>query len=174
MLDSQTIQILNTIGTWIAGIGTLVASAVALLLARRVEKVKLNAKVGVSYLVEGVRNPEECVVFRVIKFGERPVTIDSIEWCIGRGKQRKYAFQTLSRSSEDQIPKKLAYRVKALFVIKFSESLGWMKQFAKEFVSNESVKTLRALIHTTVNHTESVKPQESLFSRIQDERTCST
>ena len=47
----ETMMLLNALGSWVAGAGSLAAVAIALWLARRVEKVKLDAWAGHRILV---------------------------------------------------------------------------------------------------------------------------
>ena len=166
MSFDQKIQILGVLGTWVAGLGAIFAAAVALWLARRVEKVKLKSYVDLSTIV-GVGISQECLNFSVTNLGERPVTIVSVGWRIGSGKSRKFAIQLLTEFSPDQCPKKIEYGERASFMVNLSEPLNWMEELAREFISDKPIKTLRAQIHTSVGHTEDVKPARNLLEKLQ-------
>lgn len=172
MSFDQKIQILNMLGTWVAGLGAIFAAVVALWLARRVEKVKLKSYVGLQMIVGG-GIPQECLNFSVTNIGERPVTIVSIGWRIGSGKSRKSAIQTLTGSSPSQCPKKIEYGEMASFMVNFSESPDWMKEFVERFISDKPIKTLRAQIHTSIGHTEDVKPEKEFLAELQELRVSS-
>ena len=169
MSFDQKIQILNMLGTWVAGLGAIVAASVALWLARRVEKVKLKSYVGLRVIVGGYVS-QECLNFSVTNLGERSVTVISIGWRVGGRKNRKFAIQPLTGLSPDQCPKKIEYGEMASFMVNFSESPDWMKEFVKEFVSDRPLKTLRAQIHTSVGHTENVKPEKEFLEELQTVR----
>ena len=172
-MSDETIQLLGVLGTWFAGIGTLAASVVALWLARRVEKIKLKAHVGLGVTVGNGRS-EECLNFNVTNLGERPVTIISVGWRIGKRKNRKFAIQPLSESSFSQYPKKLEHGETASFLVFFSERPNWMEKFSNEFIediSDKTIKTLRAQIHTSVGYTENVIPAKSLLEKLKNINT---
>lgn len=167
MSFDQTMRIIEIAGTWFAGVGTFAAAAIAIWLARRSEQVKLQAYVGLRILFgTGVR--EDCLVFCVTNIGERPVTVNSIGWSIGKGKNRMASIQTLSNSSPDQYPKKIDHGESAMFMVKFAESPGWITEFVERFVSDRPLKTLRAQIHTSVRYTEVLKPEENLIMQLQE------
>ncbi len=169
-MSNETFQLLSVIGTWLAGIGTLVASAIALWLARRSEKIKLKAHVGLRLIV-GNGNSQECLNFNVTNLGERPVTINGIGWRIGKRKNRRTAIQILSQSSPHQFPKKIDYGETASFMVIFSECPNWMQEFSKDFIkdlSEKSIKTLRTQIFTSVGHIEDVVPEKSFLAGIKN------
>ena len=168
-MSDETIQLWGVVGTWFAGIGTLAASVVALWLARRVEKIKLKAHVGLG-VTFGNGSSQDCLNFNVTNLGERPVTIVSLGWRIGKRKNRKFAIQPLTQSSFDQYPKKLEYGESASFMVFFSERPNWMEKFSNDFIediSDKTIKTLRAQIHTSVGHTKDVIPARSLLEKLK-------
>lgn len=167
MSFDQTMQILNTLGTWVAGIGTFAAAAIALWLARRVEKIKLDAHVGLR-LITGGGITQEYLNISVTNHGERSVTIVSTGWRIGRGKNKRFAIQLLSQSSPHQYPKKIEYGETASFMVNFSESPGWMKDFSKRIILDQSIKTLRAQIHTSISYTMDVVPEKGFLNQLID------
>ena len=78
-----------------AAFGTVGAAWVALYLARRSEKVRLEVWAGTRVIVGGAlvggapKTPINCLAISVTNLGARPVTIHSTGWCIGRGKSRR-------------------------------------------------------------------------------------
>ncbi len=162
MSFDQYIQVWNTVGTWFAGIGTCIAVAIALWLARRAEKVRLKCYVGHGLLIGG-GDAKEVLRFHITNIGERPVTIDSVGWRIGRGKNRLHAMQL--RSSPDELPKKIEYGETVSFRIDFSD---WIEEFCKKILQDKPVKTLRAQIHTSIGYTENVKPERNLLDKLRE------
>jgi hypothetical protein len=62
-----------------------------------VEKVRLKVDVGPRVVVLGDGTPfKKQIAFSVINLGERPVTIESVGWTIGKGKGRRFAIQPVS------------------------------------------------------------------------------
>lgn len=170
MTFEQTVQLLGVIGTWFAGGATIIVAMVALFLARRSERVRLQAGVGLRLMITpGLDTQEECLQFRVTNHGERPVTIDTVGWRIGKGKQKKFCIQVLSTHSPDNYPKKIEHGETATFIVGFKECPDWMREFATDFVtdvSDKALKTLRAQIHTSVETVE-VAPEQELLDRLK-------
>ena len=173
----QWVAVVGPAGSWIAAFGTIAAAGVALFLARRSEKVRLEVWAGTRVIIGGALvggappTPINCLAISVTNLGARPVTVHSTGWCIGKGKSRRRAIYFPSRSSPNQFGKAIDHGQTAQFVIDFEESPGWMRDFATEMVQDGStrfLKTLRAQVHTSVGHTETVKPDKSFLDEIQE------
>jgi len=167
----QWMTVLGAMGSWLAAVGTIAASGVALLLAGRAEKVKLKVWAGRRLIVGGGSGqPTECVVISVTNLGERPVIIQSAAWRMGKGKSRQYAIQMPSTTSPSQFGKRIDYGENAQFMVNFVESPDWMRDFATNVVQDGSdkwLKTLRAQVNTSVGHTETVKPEQPFLDEIK-------
>ena len=117
----------------------------------------------------GDSSQKELVTIVTTNVGERPVTIDVIGWCIGKGKRKQQFIQMISSVLSDQLPKKIAHGETASFRISLSDSPEWFEVFAKNFIDENymhKVETLRAQIHTSVGHTEDVTPERSFLDRL--------
>ena len=57
-----------------------------------------------------------------------------------------------------------------MFVVNLTESPNWIEKFANEVVSGHDIHTLRAQIHTSVRHTETVKPDKELLDALSGAR----
>jgi|SRR5580692_5561138 hypothetical protein len=171
MTLDQKIQIWVAVGTWVAGIGTLAAVIAALYLARRVEKVRLKVHVGPRVVVLGDGTPfKKQIAFSVTNLGERPVTIESVGWSIGRGKGRRFAIQPVSGPFTSQYPIEIAHGKGTTFMVSLSETPNWYLEFATGFVqdlSDESLKTLVAQIHTSVGQTIEIHPEKELVDALK-------
>lgn len=53
-----------------------------------------------------------------------------------------------------------------MFEVNFTESPNWIEEFANEVVSGHDIHTLRAQVHTSVGHTENVKPDKELLDAL--------
>ena len=169
--SDQTMQFLSMIGTWIAGVGSVTASVVALWLARRTERVKLEVYVNVSLMLNDYGQSREGLLISVTNLGERPVTINSIIWRIGKSKRNRRHF--VDKSALNECPKKLEYGEATQFFNHFSTHVDrsyWMKHFTKrEFqITSKDIKTLRVQIHTSTGYTKNVIPTESLLKELEE------
>jgi hypothetical protein len=175
MTLDQHIQLWNAIGTWVAGAATLAAVIVSLRLALRAERIRVRTTVGVRLVFAGDGTPaEEHVGFTIVNLGDRPVTVNSVGWRVGRGKSARHSIQPLYGQYTPQYPKQLAHGEQATFMVSFLALPSWPKEFATGFVqdlSQKNLRTLRALIHTSVGETIEVKPEENLLRRLREAGT---
>ena len=171
MTFDQMIQVWVAIGTWVAGLGTIAAVIVALYLARRSEKVRLQVHVGLRQVILGDGSAfQRHVAISVTNRGERPVTINSVGWAVGKRKQRRVAIQPVSGPHTSQYPIELAHGKGANFMVSFVETPNWPREFATGFVedlSDKSLKTLLAQVHTSVGQTVEVHPENDLLEELK-------
>ena len=173
MTFDQRVQLWLVVGTWVAGLATLLAVITSLWLARRGERVRLKIWVGIRDLVgdDGSRWGE-CVCFDVTNVGDRPVTINLIGWVVGKGKKRKFCAQTLSGPFTKQYPYELTHGQNATFAVWLSETPNWASDLSTRFIedpSGKSLETLRAQIYTSMGRTFEVKPESGLVDRLRME-----
>ena len=161
---------LTVAAAWTGAFGTILASAVALTLSRRSSKVKLKASVGIQQVV-GAGTNRTFVGFSVANLGERPVTISSLGWRIGkRRKKRRYGFIPFTDPLSAQIPKTLNYGDTATFFVLEKIDANWLSDYATDFIKSSPVGTLRGLLHTSVGHAEVIVPEDGFLSALRDAR----
>jgi hypothetical protein len=93
----------------------------------------------------------------VTNSGERPITINTIAWAVGKGKERRYAVQPLHSPHSQQCPVELAYGKNAKFLVSFDVVPSWAKDFGEGFVKDLSEKNLKTLVlqvHTPLGFVE--------------------
>ena len=169
----QWVAILSVAGSWLAAIGTISAVVVALVLAKRAERVRLRIWAGLADIVprDGTV-PIASVIISVTNLGERPVTIKSVGWRIGKGNGKRYFFPDLSSWSIGQFGTRIDFSETRQFLVSNDEFPNWMRDFVANFIraddgSIASLKTLRAQVHTTVGRTKTVKPDQPFLDEIQ-------
>ena len=172
MTLDQKIQVWVALGTWVAGLATFAAVIVALYLARRSEQVRLKIHVGLRVMVIGDGSPpQEHLSIRVTNIRERPVTINTVGWAVGKGKQRRYCIQPVSGRFTAQYPVELTQGKDANFMVSFVATPNWLQEFARDFVKDMSDRTLKTLvvqIHTSVGQTIEVRPESGLIERLKN------
>lgn len=175
MTLDQQIQVWGVVGAWVAGIATFAAVVVSLRLARKVEEVRLKVHAGVRLLVRGDGTPaEKNIEIGVTNIADRPVTIDSVGWAIGKGKNRQYCLQNVSGPHSSQYPVELAHGKRASFLVSLKHTPDWPKDFATMFaksVDDRYLKTLVAQVHTSVGKTIEAKAEKGLIDLIKKART---
>ena len=154
----------------LAALGTIMASVVALWLAQSSQRVKLKTFLGVRESV-GPQGQATFVLFDVTNIGERPVTIASIGWRIGKKKgDRRQCLIPLTGPPGDRVPKTIAHGERAFFVVLAKGSEMWIPDFVAQFVndvSESSIRTLRGQVHTSVGHTETVVPEGNFVDELR-------
>ena len=174
MTLDQKIQVWVAVGTWLSSIGTIAAVIVALYLARRIENVRLKVEVGLMGVLIGNGKPsQEHVSIIVTNLGERPVTINTVSWAVGKGKKRRFAIQTLNSPFSAQYPVELAHGKSAHFLVSFDIMPSWKKDLATDFIkdlSDKSLKTLVAQVNTSVGKTIEAHPRKDLLDALKEFR----
>ena len=172
-MKPETFQILNTIGIWLAGIGTLSAVIVSLYLARRDSNVQLKVCAGHRVLVTpGQKGTPDYCSIRVTNVGFRPATITGIGWKVGLFK-KKYGIQTVyGHPASSKLPVKLDYGDEASYLIGFlgdGTYPNWIDEFPKDFLADHpriSSLTLKVQAFTSVGKTFEAKIEKGLRQRL--------
>ena len=150
----------------VAAVGTILATVVALWLARSSQRVKLKATVGVRETITA-QGQGTIVVFNVTNVGERPVTISMIGWRI---RKRRYLIP-LTGPPGDQVPKTIAHGENAMFIVLVKGSAMWIPEFidqvAKNDLSESSIRALRGQFHTSVGYSKNVVPEDGLLDELR-------
>ena len=109
-MDRATWQFINSFSSWLSAIGTVAAVIVALYLARRDKRIRLEVSAGIRLIVtQGIKgNPPEFLTIRVTNIGHREAQLTNIGWKIGFFR-KKHAVQTTIR---DGISSELPLRLK--------------------------------------------------------------
>ena len=168
LLTDWTMKFLSMLATWFAACGTTAAVVVALWLARRSDKVRLNASVGVYVMFESDRS-EEGMLIAVTNLGDRPVTIASVSWTIGKWKADNRS--AIDKNVLNQCPAKLEHGETKHFFTSFShgrEPLLRSLVNALQITTRKQVETLRVRIHTSVGYTKDVVPAEDLLKKFEE------
>ena len=185
MTVDQTINLWAAIGTWCAAAGTVAAATVALLLARRAEKVKLKTWVGYTLVTN---SPEEFISFSVTNRGERPVTITELVFRVRHHRKRYQrvgdAVEAVLRSLVGRhpnpkryrsvgllwqglhLPRKIEHGESVSFNVDFTEWVDAMREGVLHDIPEKDWKTLRALIVTSVGHKEVVEVDRHAMERL--------
>ena len=157
----QGIQILDAAGSWMAAIGTILAACVALWLARRVETVRLKAYADLAVFFDDIGGkPTRVFRLEVTNTGERAVIVRSTGWKVGKGKSTRHCI-----NKQLVAPARLEHGETAMLMIDSDKHEHW-KSFARAFIkdgSDKSLNTLRAEIHTSTGHTETVVSHQSFL-----------
>ena len=173
MTLDQKIQIWNAIGTWIAGIATFLAVAVSLHLAKREGRAHIKASAGIRLIFPGDGTPpEEHFGVTVVSLTNRPLTINSIGWIVGKGKNKRYCIQPVYGEHTQRYPLQLNHHGDvATFLVSFSTVPNWPKQFAQDFIKDLSagnMKSLRVIVSLSTGETVEIVPEKNLTEMLRN------
>ena len=174
------VDLLTIVGIWFSGIGTFLASGVALWIASQPRRVKLRASVGLRSIVQpGKGLIKELIAFNVTNLGERPVTIPNVGWRTGRGRRRQHAVVMTLGPSGNQFPITLHRGESATFTMREEDSVEALSDYWDDMIKwgmdGESLaKSLRGQIHTTLGHIKTIVPEKGLLDHIRKYKTGAT
>ena len=172
MTFDQKIAVWNAAGAWVAGIATLLAVLVSLHLARKSEQIRIKGTAGLRLIFTGDGTPaEEHLQICVMNHGERIVTGNSVGWRVGKKSDVRFCVQPVSGKWTQDYPKQLAHGEQACFLVSFKATLEWPTHFAKTFVrdvSDKNLKTLRALVYTSLGQTIEVTPASGVLQKLRE------
>ena len=170
MTFDQKIQLWNVVGTWFAGLATLAAVIAALYLARKAERVNLRVFVGIQVVLGNGSPRERYISIEVTNLGDRPVTVRTVGWAVGKGKKRKVCVQPVSGPYTAQHPIELAHGKSANFMVSLHLMPNWLSEVASEFIRDTDIRTFVAQVHTSVGSIVEAKPIPDLVESIKRER----
>jgi hypothetical protein len=129
-IPEPTLRLLEVAGSWVSGVGALLAVWVSLSLARRQTAVRLSVRAGLRLIVTpGECHKPEYVSIEVVNVGQAPVVITNVGWRWGNWKKR-YAVQLLDGIAPSQVPPvTLTTGQQALFLVPVKES-NWIANMA--------------------------------------------
>ena len=155
-----------------AGIATLCAVLVSLHLARRSERIRIRGSAGIRLITEGDGTPaEQHVQISAVNHGDRVVIVNSVGWRVGKRDDTRFCIQPVSGRWTQDYPKQLAHGEQASFLVSFKATPEWPTHFARTFVrdiSDKNLKTLRALIYTSLGQTIEVVPEPDLLKKLRE------
>ena len=164
IISDQNIAILIAIGVWVSAFGSIGASLVALYLAYRSYRVRLNVTVGVRTLSLD-KTSSKGIVMSVANHGDGTAHINHAEWRIGRGKNRQDYIFSLSDNSPDKFPKIINPGDSAIFLWSMG---GDAQKILKVIKKSSQISTLRVRVLTSVRHTGEVRVEKSLSNWLKE------
>jgi len=137
-MDRTTWQFINSFSSWLSAIGTVAAVIVALYLARRDKRIRLQVSAGIRLIVtQGIKGKHpDFLTIRVTNIGHREAQLTNIGWKVGFFR-KKHAVQTTMRDGiSSDLPVRLKDGEEASYYIPLdNRNINWMEDFVKDFMS---------------------------------------
>jgi hypothetical protein len=171
-MDEKTLRLLEVAGTWVSGIGTLLAVLVSLYLARRQTAVMIDLSAGHRIMVTpGQEHTPEFIVIRAVNAGQQPITLTHIGWRIGMFKKMHFVQVVDGNPLSSALPVQLAPGQQAQYFVPLNQSPNWIERFAENlnhWFPKISVETLKVSASATVGPTIYRKPERGLRKMLVD------
>jgi hypothetical protein len=170
----MTLQELDVLGTWVAGLGTLLAVIVSLYLARTLGCIKLKVIAGERQIItSGSTETPDVVTVLVTNCSQRPAKVTHVSWQIGFRK-KKHFIQMFNVPGYETLPKMLNEGEEGHFVIPYKihgNDEDWDKSTAQYLLENSFlpqlyISTLRCVVSTSVGQQFKVKVEKNLRNRL--------
>jgi hypothetical protein len=119
MPDRETWRFVNSFAPWLSAIGTLIAVAVSLYLARRADRPRVRVHTAIARIVVEGQTPAQGVRvldISVTNHGGRPITVQGLAWRTGLLRKRHYVQIGPNNRHSARLPAKLDYGDKVAFV----------------------------------------------------------
>jgi hypothetical protein len=165
-------ELINSFANWLSAIGTLAAVVVALYLAYRASRPKVQLSVRHRIVIEPGNNgtTPEFVMFKVVNAGDRPVRITQIGWKVGLFCKR-YAVQMYEASLSIKLPVDLSQGQEASWMVPLAaRDEPWLTYFAKAMLMpnyRTACFTLRGCAYSSIGHAFMTKPEGNLLSKLR-------
>ena len=171
----MTLQQLDVLGTWVAGIATLLAVIVSLTLARKASSLRLRIFAGERMIVtSGEEETVDCTMISVTNCCPHPATITHISWKSGWFNSL-YLVQLFNIPGYETLPKKLEQGGQASFIIPYNirpeGEESWAASIAKSLLKNKKwpwfqIKTLKCVVSVSIGQEFKVSVEKGLKDRI--------
>lgn len=167
-MDESTYKLLNVAGSWLAGVGSLLAVITSLWLARRSGILRLGVKAShVQVVTPGMSEAPDYVQVRVVNKGLRPAKVTSVGWQIGLFK-KVHLIQMFGDVNSDSLPKMLNEGEEACLLVKLrdkSDDEDWGVRFARKVLLPHyklNLKNMKVVVYTSVGQVFRNKIDKSL------------
>jgi hypothetical protein len=162
LCDEWCLHLWEAAGSWLAGIATLLAVVVSLLLARK-ERIRLTVSVGhrVTITADDIGKLPEILMVTIRNVGTRDAVIDSITWQLRCGWRRRNALQLFPDFRAGEVVKSGNARH---FTISLDYS-DWATHFVSDIIGEWprlTVPFLRLTVHTATGDRFSTRVEPSL------------
>ncbi len=172
-MKPTTFNVLNVIGTWLTGVGTVSAVVLSLYLARRDTRIRLRVNAGHRVIVRPGADelPDYCSI-TIVNHGFRRARVTNIGWKSGFIKKRYSIQQIDGNVFSSPLPIELDYGQEATYLIPFRNQDGahhWIDEFPKAVLPKWpflNVWSLKLRVFTSVGKTFEARPEKGLRDRV--------
>ena len=161
LFSEDTLKVIDAFGSWISGLGAMLAVVVSLYLSREASRPRAKISISVLEFFDGIPgNTQSFLGANITNIGNRPLKVTNIGWRWGLPFRRRHAIQLifpgqLRRYFPNQPPHDLSEGEQVTFVITCDPE-KWADDFSKSLMTIApswlSVKLLKFSVHTSYGH----------------------
>ena len=163
----------SVLGTWVAGLSTLLAVILSLYFSYTNGRIKLIVTAGERLIVSGLQKPIRVVSVRVANCSPRPAKITVISWKLGVFKKTHF-LQMFNVPGYDSPPKMLNEGEEGSFIVPYGGIEGnddWDQTSAELFLADSlwpwlRIVSLRCVVSTSINQQFSARVEKQLKQRL--------
>lgn len=158
----------GSVADWIAAFGTIMASVVALYLARSGQRISMSAFCGYRVVVGG-REPVKLASIMVTNTGDRPFRISTISIQHGLLK-KQHGIIKIGAATEncESLLRVLNDGDQAHFGFELESATNWVAHLTQECHHWLDVESIRVTIHCTNGQKRVLKPERGLLRHIYE------
>jgi len=167
-MDQETWRFINSFAPWLSAIGTLLAVALSLYLARSDRRINLFVNTGIRLFVptQDTSETKDIVVVSVTNIGRRSTTVSGLYWRFGIFKKQTFIREAPQHAMSCKFPVKLGDGDEALFFYTLDEFDSTLKEIANGYLngvcSGARVRSFKVGISTTSKQNFEVPFERSL------------
>lgn len=167
----------GSIASWVSGIGSLIASCVALFIAERGRSIRLDGIVGKRALIGGGLPQASVLTISVTNVGTRTAKITNVGMKYGRGRSRRVAIISVGVIDPEhpwlassKLPISLGDGESAYWHIHLDDRESWIADLVSDqFISSWiDVETLRFVISTSQGPAKLIRPEKAIRDQLHD------
>lgn len=167
----------GSVANWVSGIGSLAASCVALYIAERGHRIKLDGYVGKRVMIGGSWPTTNILAISVTNMGSRTAKISNVSMKCGRKRNRRLAIIGVGVPDEnhpwiitDKLPKSLEDGDSANWHIYLGDDDDWIVSLVRDgFIKSWlDIETLFFVIHTSQGAEKIIRPELNVRTQLHD------
>jgi hypothetical protein len=176
-VSRDTWRFINTFAPWLSALGTLIAVAASLVIARRVHSNRLTVSVGARLLLESGRAANDNLFMTIIvtNTGPRPLTVTGAGWRVGMLRKKTFVINLFGGGQHPysaKLPCVLDPGLQAQWLVEIRKDQdGWLNDTARNMLLpwwRSNIRTLRLQVWTSSGEVFEARPASSLIGVLSD------
>lgn len=172
-LESQTVQLLDAMGTWFSGLVTLFAILISYLLATRSQRIITKKSIQISFLSNNISDQNKLIHIRITNLNTIPLNLTGLTWTIKTRKSAPGIFCMYFHQPQYSLPVLLDPGKESNIMINMSDFVDAARNFwiQNAKVPSRRMKSLTAVVSTSTGKTIQLNAPKELITQITSPAT---